>query len=117
MPSATAASGPSIPAPAVDVAKPATAPLATPNTVGFPRCFHSASIHARAAETAVKCVTVTAPTAVAFAPRALPPLKPNQPSHNKPAPNKIKGKIGRASCRERVYVAGEEGGVKRTDIR
>jgi len=45
------------------VASPATAPLATPSTVGFPRCIHSTPIHTRAAVDAAAWV----------AKKALPP--------------------------------------------
>src|SRR5690348_12136537 len=65
---------------------PATAPLAAPSTVGFPLAIHSANIHPSAAPAAPKCVATNADTARPLAARALPALKPNHPTHSRPAP-------------------------------
>src|SRR5579862_9923861 len=66
--------------------RPATAPEIAPNMLGCPRCHHSATTHESVAAAAAKCVAVSADAAKRFAPSALPPLNPNQPIHNRPAP-------------------------------
>src|SRR5215469_835584 len=66
--------------------KPATAPLTAPSTVGFPTQYHSAATHDKVAAAAPKLVATNADTARPLAASALPALKPNHPTHNKPAP-------------------------------
>src|SRR5437867_11684916 len=92
-PISTADRGPTKPAPGVTVAKPATAPLATPRTVGLPRCIHSTVIQAIAAVEAARWVATRAPTAMALAALALPALKPNHPTHNSPVPTRTNGRL------------------------
>ena len=67
-------------------ASPATMPLASPSTVGAPRCAHSIAIQANPAVTAAVCVERKATTAIWLAPSALPALNPNHPTHNSPVP-------------------------------
>src|SRR5262245_11313471 len=61
-------------------------PEANPSAVGLPRCHHSTKIQLRPAAAAAACVAVKADTARVLLASALPPLKPNQPNHNRPAP-------------------------------
>src|SRR5579875_1231512 len=79
--------------------KPATAPLATPSTVGLPRAAHSLNTQARAAAAVAAWVAIIAEAAKPLAARALPALKPNQPTHSRPAPVSVMvrlwGGIGR----------------------
>ena len=82
MPIAMAPMGPTNPEAGVIVAKPATAPVLTPSTLGLPWRYHSTNIHVRAAEAAANWVTIIAMAAVEFAATALPALNPNQPTHN-----------------------------------
>src|SRR6185295_378695 len=92
--------GPTKPAAGVIATKPATAPLATPRTVGLPRADHSANIQASAAEAAAVLVATKALAAKPLAPRALPALKPNQPTHSIAAPRTENAKLcgGIGSC-------------------
>src|SRR5438552_11094007 len=73
--------------------RPATAPLAAPNTVGFPTHNHSATTHDRVAAEAPRLVATKAETASPLAANALPALKPNHPNHNSPAPVTVKVKL------------------------
>ena len=68
------------------VPRPATAPEMMPSTEGFPRSFHSSSIQVSAPAQAARCVATIAIEAREPAPSAEPPLKPNQPTHNRPVP-------------------------------
>ena len=68
------------------VPRPATIPVTTPSTLGLPNFSHSASIHASDPAAADKCVAIIAMPALPLAASALPALKPNQPTHNMPAP-------------------------------
>src|SRR5215469_3058100 len=70
----------------VIVANPATMPAATPKTLGLPFNSHSSTAQLNAAAAAEKCVAANALVASEPALKALPPLKPNQPTHNKPVP-------------------------------
>src|SRR5215470_8335143 len=78
--------------------RPATAPLAAPRTVGLPTHTHSATTHESVAAAAPRLVATKADTARPFAASALPALKPNHPTHSKPAPVtvivKLLGSIG-----------------------
>src|SRR5207244_9562466 len=71
----------------------ATAPLAAPSTVGFPLPSHSAAIHERAAAAVAVLVATKALVASAFAPTALPALKPNQPTQRSAAPVTVNGRL------------------------
>src|SRR5215470_8114188 len=72
---------------------PATAPLAAPSTVGFPRPSHSANIHDSAAAAVAVLVATNALDASALAASALPALKPNQPNQSSAAPARTKGRL------------------------
>src|SRR5438034_11329029 len=74
----------------VTATSPATMPDAKPRAVGLPRCTHSASIQVSPAAAAATCVAVNADTATEPLAKALPPLKPNQPNHNRPAPVRVR---------------------------
>src|SRR5258706_7354342 len=70
----------------VMVASTATMPDAAPSTLGRPLCHHSTSAQLEAAAAAEKWVAAKALVASAPALRALPALKPNQPTHSNPVP-------------------------------
>src|SRR5579872_1929952 len=70
----------------VMVARPAIIPEAAPSTLGLPLCHHSTRAQLNAPAAAEKCVAANALVASVPAVRALPALKPNQPTHNKPVP-------------------------------
>src|SRR5437868_9237472 len=70
----------------VMVPRPAIAPEMMPSTEGLPRAFHSSTIQVSAPALAARCVATIAIEAREPAPRAEPPLKPNQPTHDKPVP-------------------------------
>src|SRR5690349_2629080 len=73
----------------VIVARPATIPEATPNTLGLPLRSHSTPAQPRAAPTAEKWVAPKALLASAPALTALPALNPNHPNHSKPVPTRL----------------------------
>src|SRR5205085_10377951 len=85
-PSSTAPSGPATPAAGVMVARPAMVPVTAPTSEGLPNLIHSIAIHTRVALEADRCVASMDAPASALAPRALPALKPNQPTHSIAAP-------------------------------
>src|SRR5690554_6724470 len=85
-PMAMAPMGPTNPAAGVMATKPPTAPDTIPSVVGLTCLIHSANIHARAAVALARWVTSMAKAAVPLAPRALPALNPNQPTHSMAAP-------------------------------
>src|SRR2546430_15060022 len=85
--------GPTKPDAGVIATRPATAPLAAPNTVGFPRYIHSAAIQANAAAAVAVLVTTKALVANAPALTALPALNPNHPNHSKLAPKTVMGRL------------------------
>ena len=68
------------------VPSPATMPVTAPRALGFPYRAHSIIIHVNAPAAAEIWVTVSAMAASPLAARALPPLKPNQPTHSIAAP-------------------------------
>ena len=72
--------------------RPETTPQAAPIAVGFDWKNHSESIQVRAEAAAAIFVLINAVNATSFKDNALPTLKPNQPNHNKPAPNIVNGK-------------------------
>src|ERR1017187_4147995 len=78
--------GPTYPDAGVIATSPATAPLATPSTVGLPPIHHSAAIHVSAAAEAPRWVATNADTARPLAASELPALNPNHPTQSNPAP-------------------------------
>ena len=68
---------------------PATAPEIPPSTLGFPLRIHSAPAQPIAAAAEAKCVATNALVARLPAPKALPALKPNHPTHSRHAPMKL----------------------------
>src|SRR5579864_1010728 len=83
---ANPAQGKTKPAAGVTATRPATMPEANPRAVGLPRCHHSIKSQLSPAAAAAAWVAAKADTARLLLFSALPPLKPNQPNHNKPAP-------------------------------
>src|ERR1700722_19193942 len=73
--------------------KPATDPEMPPSTLGLPLCIHSAAIQPNAAAAAPKCVATKALVASDDAAKALPALKPNQPTHSRQAPMKLSTRL------------------------
>ena len=69
--------------------RPATAPEQMPMTVGLPRWPHSTNIQVSAATAVAIWVTVIAMPACRPAVTAEPALKPNQPTHRRPAPMNV----------------------------
>src|SRR3954470_3559259 len=92
-PITTADIGETKPDPGVIATRPATAPDAAPSIVGLPEIFHSTIIQLSAAAAAAIWVTTKAVAASPLAPSAEPPLKPNQPTHNKDAPITANGRL------------------------
>src|SRR5512146_3305964 len=78
------------PAAGVMATSPTTAPVTMPSTLGL-LSRQLRNIQTTAASAAAVLVVTTALTASPLAARALPPLKPNQPIHNKPAPRTVRG--------------------------
>src|ERR1039457_7301959 len=78
--------GPTYPDAGVIATSPATAPLATPSTVGLPPIHHSATTQVSAAAEAPRWVATNADTARPLAASDLPALNPNHPTHSNPAP-------------------------------
>src|SRR5208282_1339819 len=89
-PIARAGIGPTNPAAGVIATSPATAPEIAPRALGRPFLIHSAMLQLMAAAAVAKCVATKALVASAFAARALPALKPNQPTQRRQAPMKLK---------------------------
>src|SRR5512143_3497633 len=73
--------------------RPATHPEMPPSMLGLPVCSHSAATQPSAAAAAAKCVATKALVARPDAARALPALKPNQPTHSRQAPMKLITKL------------------------
>src|SRR5579863_1522900 len=69
---------------------PATEPEIAPRAVGLPLWNHSKMVQPRAAAAAAKCVLMKALVARALAATALPALNPNQPTHSRQAPMKLR---------------------------
>src|SRR3990172_6963726 len=61
---------------------PATAPEHAPRMLGLPRVTHSAPAQASTPADVARCVARNALPANSFAPAALPPLEPKQPTHH-----------------------------------
>src|ERR1700692_2603849 len=72
---------------------PATAPDIAPSTLGLPVFIHSARTQPRVAAAAPKGVGTNALVASPDADNALPALNPNQPTHNKHAPMKLRTRL------------------------
>src|SRR5579872_307327 len=81
--------GPTKPDAGVIATKPATAPEIAPSALGLPLRIHSAAAHPIAAVAAAKCVATNALLARLPEPKALPALKPNQPTQSRQAPMKL----------------------------
>src|SRR6476661_7767877 len=81
-----APTGPTKPEAGVIVASPATAPVTMPTTLGLPNFTLSMASQTSAAVAAEICVTVIAMPASPPAFKALPALKPNQPTQSMQAP-------------------------------
>src|SRR6266498_3256271 len=90
--------GPTKPDAGVIATRPATAPLAAPKTVGFPRYSHSTTIQERAAVAVAVLVTTNALVARAPAATALPALNPNHPNQSIEAPKTVIGRLCGAMC-------------------
>src|SRR5215204_667298 len=76
------------PAAGVIATRPTTAPIQNPSTEGFLPFNTSKNIQDKPAAAAAVFVVAKADTARPLAANAEPPLKPNQPNHNKPVPIK-----------------------------
>ena len=85
-PSAIPPSGPTKPEAGVMVARPATTPVTTPIILERPKRILSSRAQTRPAVEAEMWVTKSAMAASPLAARALPPLKPYQPTQSMPAP-------------------------------
>src|SRR5208337_466850 len=85
----SAAIGDTNPEAGVIATSPATAPEIAPSTLGFPLRSHSAKIHPSVAVAVAKWVATNALVARPLAARALPALKPNQPTHSRHAPTQL----------------------------
>src|SRR6185436_5771192 len=70
----------------VTTTRPATMPETQPRALGLPFMNHSARAHEKPAAAAAKCVAANAEDAIDPALSAEPALKPNQPTHRRPAP-------------------------------
>ena len=82
--------GPTEPLAGVMEAKPAIQPVTAPTKEDLPNLTFSIMIQTIVAVAADMCVTKIAIPASPFAANALPPLKPNQPTHNIHAPIMVK---------------------------
>src|SRR5271169_4978890 len=82
--------GPTNPEAGVIATRPATHPEIAPRALGLPLRIHSATAQPIAAVAAAKCVATNALVARAPALSALPALNPNQPTHKRQAPIKLR---------------------------
>src|SRR6185369_10578091 len=85
--------GLTLPHAGVIATRPATAAVAPPSAVGFPRWSHSMMAHATTAVDAAVLVFRKASAASGLALSALPALKPNQPVQSRPAPMRQSGRL------------------------
>src|SRR5271169_4343676 len=85
--------GPTKPAAGVIATSPATAPEMAPRALARPFLIHSATLQLKAAEAAPRCVATNAVVAKPFEARALPALNPNQPTHRRHAPMKLRTRL------------------------
>ena len=69
---------------------PATAPEMAPRALGLPLRIHSATLQPMAAAAVAKWVLTKALVARPLAATAEPALKPNQPTHSRQAPMKLR---------------------------
>src|SRR5262252_2828683 len=92
-PITSAGIGPTKPAAGVMATRPATAPEIAPSALALPFLNHSAMLQPQAAAAAPKCVATNALEASELAESALPALKPNQPTHSRHAPMKLKTRL------------------------
>src|SRR5712691_5730137 len=90
---AIAGSGVTNPEAGVMATSPATAPEIAPSALGRPRVTHSATSQPIVAAAAAKCVATNALVARPFDASALPALKPNQPTHRRQAPTKLRTRL------------------------
>ena len=81
------------PAPGVMATRPATKPVEPPTKDGCPVTCFSIANHENIAAAAETWVVTSAWTAKPLAAKADPALKPNQPNHKRPAPNRTKGTL------------------------
>src|SRR5687768_11709023 len=77
------------PAAGVTTTRPATMPETQPSALGLPFMTHSAAAHEKPAAAAAKWVEANAEADSVPADRALPALKPNQPTQSRPAPTML----------------------------
>src|SRR5262245_42301633 len=92
-PIAIAPIGATLPHAGVIATRPATAAVAPPSAVGFPRCNHSIAAHVTTAIDAAVLVFRKAIAASGLALSALPALNPNHPVHSRPAPIRQSGRL------------------------
>src|SRR4029079_19013357 len=85
--------GDTLPHAGVIATRPATAAVAPPSAVGFPRWSISISAHATTAADAAVLVFRKASAASGLALSALPELNPNHPAHRRPAPTRHSGRL------------------------
>src|ERR1051326_7526827 len=86
IPISTAPVGPTYPHAGVITTSPATAPEQKPRTLGLPRSAYSSIAHVNEATAVASVVLVNAFAAIASGARALPALKPYQPTQSRPVP-------------------------------
>ena len=79
------------PAAGVIATSPTTMPVAAPIAVAFFVRDRSRSVQTARVAIGASIVFANASAAVRFAASALPPLNPNHPSHNNPAPSSVNG--------------------------
>src|SRR5205823_11058140 len=82
--------GPTNPDAGVMATSPATAPEIAPNALALPLRSHSAPAQPITPVAVARWVVTKALVAKAPADKALPALNPNQPTHNKHAPTKLR---------------------------
>src|SRR5512139_288703 len=80
------------PAAGVIATSPTTAPVTMPSTLGL-LSLQLRNIQTTVAAAAAVLVVTRAFTASPLAASALPPLKPNQPIHKRPAPRTVSGML------------------------
>src|SRR5215471_11201286 len=86
IPMITAPLGATYPQAGVITTRPATAPEQKPSTLGLPRNAYSSMAHVNEATAVASVVVVNAFAAIPSGARALPALKPYQPTQSKPVP-------------------------------
>src|SRR6201993_3151387 len=83
---ATAPLGATYPQAGVMTTRPATAPEQKPSTLGLPRSAYSSMAHVNEATAVASVVLMKAFAAIPSGARALPALKPYQPTQSNPVP-------------------------------